>query len=72
MQKAKDRPYNGGGNEKAAGYYIRNKEFLRENAKNKISIETCLKEKQKENMKEIDIETWQRWKNKLKEYQRKY
>ena len=57
MQKAKDRPYIGGGNEKAAGYYIRNKEFLRDIAKNKISIETCLKEKQKENMKEIDIET---------------
>ena len=35
MQKAKDTYHNCGGKEKAAKYYIENKEVLKENAKNK-------------------------------------
>ena len=35
MQKAKDRYHNCGGKEKAAEYYITNKDVLKENAKNK-------------------------------------
>ena len=35
LQKAKDRYYNGGGKENAVKYYIKNKEVLRENPKNK-------------------------------------
>ena len=35
MQKIEDRYHNGGGKEKAAEYYIANKEVLRENTKNK-------------------------------------
>ena len=33
MQKAKDRYHNCGGKEKAADYYIANKEVLKQNAK---------------------------------------
>ena len=49
MQKAKNRRYNGGGKGKAAGYYIINKEILRENAKREKTTETCLKRKKKQN-----------------------
>ena len=34
MQNTKDKYHNGGGKENAAGYYITNKELLKENAKN--------------------------------------
>ena len=35
LPKAKDRYYNGGGKEKAAKYYLENKDVLQENSKNK-------------------------------------
>ena len=35
LQKTKDRYHNGGGKEKTAEYYFKNKEVLRENAKSK-------------------------------------
>ena len=72
LQKAEDRYYKGedNGKDKAAEFYIINKEVLKENAKNKYRNLSEEKKKQKENMNEIDIETWQRIKkDKLKEYQ---
>ena len=49
LQKAKDKYHNFGGKEKAAKYYIRNKEVLKENAKNK---NRNLSEEEKETKKE--------------------
>ena len=72
LQKAEDRYYKGedNGKDKAAEFYIINKEVLKENAKNKYRNLSEEKKMQKENMNEIDIETWQRIKkDKLKEYQ---
>ena len=47
-----------------------NKEVLKENVKNKYRNLSEEKKMKKENMNEIDIETWQRIKkDKLKEYQ---
>ena len=72
LQKAEDRYYKGedNGKDKAAEFYIINKEVLKENAKNKCRNLSEEKKMQKENMNEIDIETWQRIKkDKLKEYQ---
>ena len=72
LQKAEDRYYKGedNGKDKAAEFYIINKEVLKENAKNKYRNLSEEKKMQKENMNEIDIETWQRiLKDKLKEYQ---
>ena len=57
LQKAKDGYHNGRGKEKAAEYYIENKEVLKENAKNKHRTLSEEKIKAKENMEEIDIET---------------
>ena len=55
MQKAKDKYHSGGGKEKAAEHYIKNREFLSEKEKNsqrnlsktKISDEYCFKGKTK-------------------------
>ena len=55
LQKAKDRYHSGGGKEKAAEQYIKNREFLSEKEKNsqrnlsktKISDEYCFKGKTK-------------------------
>ena len=72
LQKAEDRYYKGedNGKDKAAEFYIINKEVLKENAKNKYRNLSEEKKMQKENMNEIDIETWQKIKkDKLKEYQ---
>ena len=72
LQKAEDRYYKGedNGKDKVAEFYIINKEVLKENAKNKYRNLSEEKKMQKENMNEIDIETWQRIKkDKLKEYQ---
>ena len=72
LQKAEGRYYKGedNGKDKAAEFYIINKEVLKENAKNKYRNLSEEKKMQKENMNEIDIETWQRIKkDKLKEYQ---
>ena len=68
MQKAKDK-YNGGGKAKAAEY-CKNKTFWRK--MQGIYPETYLKRKnkQKELMEEIDTDTWQKMKNRLKEYQK--
>ena len=57
LQKAKDRYHNCGGKEKAAKYYIKNKEIFKK--MQTISIETCQKKKKKQNknMERIDIET---------------
>ena len=49
LQKAKDKYHNFGGKEKAAKYYIRNKEVLKENAINK---NRNLSEEEKETKKE--------------------
>ena len=49
LQKAKDKYHNFGGKEKAAKYYIQNKEVLKENAKNK---NRNLSEEEKETKKE--------------------
>ena len=73
LQKAKDGYHNGRGKEKAAEYYIENKEVLKENAKNKHRTlsEEKIKAKREygrnryRNMTEVE-------KNKLKEHQRKY
>ena len=69
LLKAKDRYHNGGGKEKAAEYYISNKELLKENAK--ISVETCLK-KRKEGKREYGRGRYRNMtedgKNKLKGY----
>ena len=35
LEKAKDRYHSGGGKEKAAKYYLNNREILKESAKNK-------------------------------------
>ena len=53
LQKAKDKYHNGGGQKKAAKFYLENKDVLKE--KEKIGIEACLKKKkkQKESMEEI-------------------
>ena len=58
LQKAKDKYHNFGGKEKAAEYYLENKDVLKEKNK-KISIKTCQKKKKKqnENIKRIDKET---------------
>ena len=73
MQKAKNRYHNGGGKEKAAEYYIVNKEILRENAKN---IYRNLSEEEKEANREYGRNRYRNItegeKDKLKEYQRKY
>ena len=55
--------HNVGDKEKAAEYYIVNKEFLRETAKNKYRNLREEEKKTKENMEEIDIETWWKIKN---------
>ena len=55
MQKAKDKYHNYGEKEKAAEYYLRNKDVLKENAKNKFR--NLSEEETEENMKEIDTET---------------
>ena len=47
---------------RAAEYYNANKEVPRENAKNKYRNLSEVEKKQKENMGEIDIETWQKMK----------
>ena len=59
LQKAVDRYYKGedNGKDKAAEFYIINKEVLKENAKNKYRNLSEEKKMQKENMNEIDIET---------------
>ena len=59
LQKAEDRYYKGEDNvkDKAAEFYIINKEVLKENAKNKYRNLSEEKKMQKENMNEIDIET---------------
>ena len=49
LQKAKDKYHYFGGKEKAAKYYIRNKEVLKENAKNK---QKNLSEEEKKTKKE--------------------
>ena len=54
MQKAKDRYHN------RAEYYTENKDVLRENAKNEFRSLFEEKKEQKENMEEIDVETWQK------------
>ena len=60
---AKDIYHNVCDKEKTAEYYILNKEFLKETAKNKYR-NLCEEEKKtKENMEEIDIETWWKIKN---------
>ena len=64
LQKAKDRYYNCGGKEKAAEYYIENKEVLKENAK--IIIETC--QKKEEAKREYGKNRYRKWKSKLKEH----
>ena len=58
LQKAKDKYHNFGGKEKAAEYYLENKDVLKEKNQ-KISIKTCQKKKKKqnENIKRIDKET---------------
>ena len=59
LQKAEDRYYKGedNGKDKAAEFYIINKEVLKENAKNKYRNLSEENKIQKENMNEIDIET---------------
>ena len=61
LQKAKERYHNVGGKEKAAEYYIENKEVWKETVKNKYRNFLKNKKKQKDNMEEIDIETWQEY-----------
>ena len=68
FQKAKDRHHNCGSNEKAAEYYIANKEVLKENAKTKYRN---LSEEEKELKGECGKDRWRNMtenKNKLKEY----
>ena len=73
MRKATSKYHNGGGKEKAAEYYIANKEVLRENAKNKYRN---LSEEEKEAKRKYRRSRYRKMtkdeKNKLKEYQRKY
>ena len=53
QQKAGNKYHNGGGKEKAAEYYLKNRKIKK---KMQISIKACQKKKkkQKENIKEID------------------
>ena len=45
MQKAKDKYHNCGGKEEAAGYYLQNKDVIKEKANNKVKT---LSEKEKD------------------------
>ena len=54
LEKAKDRYHNDGGKEKAAGYYIPDKVFIKQKAK---SIENCHKTKKKQKMNIAEIGT---------------
>ena len=51
LQKVNDRHHNCGGKEKDAQYYLKNKDVLKEKARNKY------KKKQKDNMERIGIKT---------------
>ena len=57
MEKAKDRYYNSSDKDKAAEYYIANKDFLKEKARNKYKN---LSEKEKEEKREY---SWNRYKS---------
>ena len=57
MEKAKDRYHNSSGKDKAAEYYIANKDFLKEKARNKYKN---LSEKEKEEKREY---SWNRYKS---------
>ena len=68
MQKAKGKYHNCGGNEKAAGYYITNKEVLKENAKSKYRNLSEKKEAKREYGKNRYRQMTKNEKNKPKEY----
>ena len=73
MQKSKNRYHNGGGKEKAAEYDIVNKEFTRENAKNKyINLSDEEKEATREHGRNRYRNMTDNEKHQLKECQRKY
>ena len=52
--------YSCSGKEKATEYYIANKEVLKENAKNQYRSLSEEEKEAKENMDQVDIETWQK------------
>ena len=63
MQKVKDRYHNYSGKEKASGYYLKTKDVLKENAKNKYRNLYEEKKEGKKDMEEMDIKNER--KNKL-------
>ena len=55
LQKAKNKYYNCGGKEKAAKYYLENKDFMKGKTNNKYKNLSEEKKKQEKNMEEIGI-----------------
>ena len=62
LQKAEEKYHNYGGNEKAAKYYIANKDVLKEKARNKYRN---LSEKEKEAKRQYSREKYKKIKEKL-------
>ena len=54
LKKAHDKYHNGGGKEKAAGYYQKNKEMIKERERHKYSM-MCVEERNKIKERSIKI-----------------